>query len=312
MNFIKTFATSLLLLITISLTAQQGINYKALIKDGGGNVIANQSVTVQFQVLQGAGMLNVYQETHTPNTDENGFVIINIGEGSIDSGVYTDIDWGSDDHFLNVQIDTGGGLTDMGCTQFMAVPYALSAKTADNVTETQTLANVAALGNSANSQIKNLTNPTEPKDAVNKEYVDALIAALDARLTILEPHPAAIGDLRAGGVVFWVDPSDNTHGLVCALSDYVSNKEWGCYGTDLPSVPNVISGPPTGPGAEIGDGINNTNGILIDCPEAPAALAASSVGSEWFLPSAKELNEIYLNEATLEAVSGVSPFSGVY
>ena len=121
MKTLKNFTTALLILLSISVTAQQGINYKALIKDGGGNVVANQNITIQFQILQGVGMTNVYQETHSPNTDANGIVIINIGEGAVNSGVFADIDWGSDEHHLNVQINTGGGLTDMGTTQFMAL-----------------------------------------------------------------------------------------------------------------------------------------------------------------------------------------------
>jgi hypothetical protein len=116
--------------LSLSAFAQQGISYKAVVKDGGGNIVANQNITVQFQILQGVGMLNVYQETHSPTTDANGIVIVIIGEGSIDSGVYSDIEWGTDEHHLNVQINTGGGLTDIGTTQFMAVPYALSAANA--------------------------------------------------------------------------------------------------------------------------------------------------------------------------------------
>ena len=127
-----------LLFVTTSLFSQSSsINYKALIKDGGGNVVANQSITIQFQILQGGGLTNVYQETHTPNTDANGIAIVNIGTGTT-SDVFADIDWGSDDHFLNVQIDTGGGLTNMGNTQFMAVPYALNSESS----------NVAAIANS--------------------------------------------------------------------------------------------------------------------------------------------------------------------
>ena len=125
-------------------------------------------------------------------------------------------------------------------------------------------------------------------------------------------QPAAIGDIRDGGVVFWVDPTDNTKGLVVALSDAPTNVQWGCYFTDLPSVPNVTTLPPSGDGAEIGDGMSNTNAILADCPTAPAALAARSNGPEWFLPSAKELREMYLNKATLEAVPGFSAFSSFY
>jgi len=132
MKIIKQVSVTFFMLIALSVSAQQGINYKAIVKNGSGNVVASQNITVQFQILQGAGMTNVYQETHSPTTDANGIVIVNIGEGSVDSGIYATIDWGVDDHFLNVQINTGSGLTDMGTTQFMAVPYALNAQTAEN------------------------------------------------------------------------------------------------------------------------------------------------------------------------------------
>ena len=143
----------------------------------------------------------------------------------------------------------------------------------------------------------------------SKNEVDALIANLQSKTE------ARVGDIRAGGVVFWVDPSDNRHGLVAAFSDVATSVEWGCYGTDLPNVPNVPNtngGNPSGLGAEIGDGFNNTNDILNDCPTAPAALAARSYGPDWFLPSAKELNQMYINKTTLEGVSGFTAFSYRY
>ncbi|MFD2823808.1 tail fiber domain-containing protein [Lacinutrix iliipiscaria] len=121
--------------------AQQGINYKALIKDGSGNVVANDLITIQFTILQGAAQTNVYQESHAPTTDANGIVMVNIGDGTPISGTFNAIDWAADDHYLNVQINTGGGLTDMGTTQFMAVPYAKQAETAsiaNNVTGLET------------------------------------------------------------------------------------------------------------------------------------------------------------------------------
>jgi hypothetical protein len=116
------------LLVSFPMISQtDGINYKALIKDGAGNVVTNDLIVVQFQILQGGGMTNVYQETHTPTTDANGIVILNIGTGST-GGVFADIDWGRDSHYLNVQINTGSGLINMGTTQFMAVPYALKSE----------------------------------------------------------------------------------------------------------------------------------------------------------------------------------------
>jgi len=134
----------------------------------------------------------------------------------------------------------------------------------------------------------------------------------------------SIGDVVNGGVVFYIFQSvdtgyveGETHGLVCAFSDYQNwnnGVPWGCDGTDLPNVPNVPynGGNPIGLGAEIGDGVSNTNAILNDCSTASAALAARSLGAQWFLPSAKELNQIYVNQTTLESVPGFSVFSSFY
>lgn len=106
--------------------AQNGINYKALIKDANSNVLSSSTVSIQFIIYEGAELTNnVYQESHTTNTNVNGFVIVNIGEGT-SSDDFSTIGWGNDEHYLNVQVNIGSGLVDMGTTQFMAVPYALS------------------------------------------------------------------------------------------------------------------------------------------------------------------------------------------
>lgn len=145
MKTFKTISVTFLALCSFFAIAQQGINYKALVKDSGGNVVANQNIEIQFQILEGAGMVDVYQETHLSKTDTNGIVIVNIGEG-ITSDDFSTIEWGSDDHFLNVQIDTGSGLTNMGTTQFMVVPYALNATKANNVTGLEALDEGNGLG----------------------------------------------------------------------------------------------------------------------------------------------------------------------
>ncbi len=134
----KTILQIMVLFLFGSTFAQQGINYKAIVKDGSGNVVANDLIQVQFTILQGTAQTSVYQETHSPTTDANGIVILNIGEGAPISGTFNAIDWSADDHYLNVQINTGGGLTDMGTTQFMAVPYAMHAKTAESVSSVTT------------------------------------------------------------------------------------------------------------------------------------------------------------------------------
>jgi len=130
----KTKITTLVLLLFISLStfAQQGINYKALIRDNTGNAVANQLIVVEFDILE-SGTTLVYQEQHTPTTDANGIIVLTIGQGTVLSGDFNTITWEANPHFLNVQVNTGSGLVDMGTTEFMAVPYAKHADTAANV-----------------------------------------------------------------------------------------------------------------------------------------------------------------------------------
>ncbi len=120
----------LFVLLSVIGYTQNGINYKALIKDASGNVIANTTVQIQFTIIQ--DVTDVYTETHSPTTDANGIIIVNIGEGTATSGGFNTINWAEENHSLNVQVDTGAGLVDLGTTQFMSVPYAKHAESATN------------------------------------------------------------------------------------------------------------------------------------------------------------------------------------
>jgi hypothetical protein len=334
----RNYTLLLFLLATVSILAQtpEKMSYQVVLRDAANTLLTNQQVGIQISILQttitGSA---VYTETQTATTNINGLVSLEIGSGT-SSDDFSAIDWSAGPFFIKTATDASGGsnYSIIGTSQLMSVPYALYAKTAGNDELKENTANKSTnIVTDAASDVK------FPSVKSVKTYIDAVqddvdaneatsttsdatlqgyIDALEARIAALEPQPqpqpAAIGDLRDGGVVFWVDPTNNTHGLVCAFSDYVNKTEWGCAGADLPNVPNVAynNGNPTGAGAEIGDGVTNTNAILNDCPSAPAALAARSLGAEWFLPSAKELNEMDENKVTLEAVAGFSAFGNQY
>lgn len=134
----KTKITLIILFITLIGYSQNGINYKAVIKDDLGNVVANDNIFVQFAILEN-GVTNLYTETHSITTDDNGIIIVNIGEGTPTSGNFSNIDWAVNNHSLNVQVNTGSGFVDMGTTQFKSVPYAKSAKNAENALSTETI-----------------------------------------------------------------------------------------------------------------------------------------------------------------------------
>jgi hypothetical protein len=127
----KVLSNLIIFLISTICFAQQGINYKAIIKDAGGNVLSSSPVTIQFIIYESAALtINLYQENHTTNTDSNGIVIVNIGEG-VSGDDFSAIDWASGERWLDVQINTGAGLVALGATPFKAVPYAIHSKTAE-------------------------------------------------------------------------------------------------------------------------------------------------------------------------------------
>lgn len=196
----------------------------------------------------------------------------------------------------NITLSDSGGTIDL--TQL------INDADSDISNEIQNLSEVLTEGNTADAQIKNVSDPTDAQDAATKAYVDALqaqIAALDARVTALEPpQPATIGDFRDGGVVFWVDPTDNTHGLVCAIEDQSTGLQWynGSY------ITTGATGTAIGTGATNTDAIITVQGAIETNYAAGLARAYTGGGfTDWFLPSKDDLNEMYLNKTTIDATA---------
>ena len=122
--------STIIALFTLLLTfGQNGINYKALIKDANGNVVSNQQITVELTLFQTQAFIQVYEESHTPTTDNNGLINLIIGTGSTTDS-FGSVEWDRGEIVLNVQIDTGDGLVDFGLTEFEYMPFAYAAETA--------------------------------------------------------------------------------------------------------------------------------------------------------------------------------------
>jgi len=125
------------LLISISSLAQEppGINYKAVIKDGSGNLVTSQTINVRFSILNGIST-SVYEETHSATTDANGIIILTIGYGAEPTSDFDSIDWRDGFYNLETEIDLeqDDSYVPLPSTDFHAVPYAFRASKADNVT----------------------------------------------------------------------------------------------------------------------------------------------------------------------------------
>ena len=167
--------------------APQGFNYQATVRNNTGELVINTNVYFKFNVIQGAQAADpIFTETHEILTDDLGQVNLIIGQGTANTGVFSELNWSLGSYYLGIQLSIDGpnGYVAMGTTQLLSVPYALYAANSGNTTTIPNLESVLAENNSANNQqIKDLQDPTEAQDAVTKNYtyskvvVDALIAA---------------------------------------------------------------------------------------------------------------------------------------
>mgnify|MGYP000885524072 CR=1 FL=1 len=167
--------------------APQGFNYQATVRNSAGDLVVSTNVYFKFNVIQGAQAADpIFTETHEILTDDLGQVNLIIGQGTANTGVFSELDWSLGSYSLGIQLSIGSpnNYVSMGTTQLLSVPYALYAANSGNTTTTPNLESVLAQNNSANNQqIKNLQDPTEAQDAATKNYtyskavVDALIVS---------------------------------------------------------------------------------------------------------------------------------------
>ncbi|MDR4989207.1 MAG: hypothetical protein RG741_10260 [Bacteroidales bacterium] len=128
------------IMMTTGIAAQvpQGITHQAVMRDSQNQPIAETAIGVRISILQGsADGVAVYVETHTPVSNANGLITYVIGQGSVVSGMFSGIDWSDGPYFLKTEADPEGGTnySITGVTQFLSVPFALHAQTAETLSD---------------------------------------------------------------------------------------------------------------------------------------------------------------------------------
>jgi microcystin-dependent protein len=153
------FTFSIFLTFSIAI-AQDGVNYQGAATDANGDELTNQNISIRASVLSTSANGNLeWEETHSATTDQFGLFNVVIGQGTNTTNgataTFDDMDWGSADHYLKIEMDATGGTNYamIGTTQMMSVPYALYAKSAgiDSAMVAGMIAN--AMGNSAGSSV---------------------------------------------------------------------------------------------------------------------------------------------------------------
>ena len=129
----------LLFILLASITyaqAPQGIPYQAVARNSSGAILASTAISVRFTIRDSVATGTIkYRETFSVTTTAQGMFSVNVGTGTVVSGTFSGINWGTNAKFMQVEMDPAGGTSyiDMGTTQMMSVPYAQYAATSGTV-----------------------------------------------------------------------------------------------------------------------------------------------------------------------------------
>ncbi len=136
MKQIITFFSALIIAATVFAQSPEKMSYQAVVRNINDSLIVNQTLGMQISILKSSiSGLAVYVETHTPETNDNGLVTIEIGSGT-SSDDFSTIDWSNGPYFIKTETDLTSGVnyTITGTSQLLSVPYSFHAKTSDSLT----------------------------------------------------------------------------------------------------------------------------------------------------------------------------------
>ena len=327
----------LLAFLPVYLSAQspEKFSYQAIIRNTTNNIVVSQAIGMRISILQGsAAGAAVFTETHAAVTDINGLVTVEVGAGTPVLGTLAAITWSAGPYFLKTEIDPLGGTTYTmtGTSQFLSVPYALYAKTADynnlsnkpvlDGSETKitagpdaTVTGTGTTGTPYQAEIKPRSVTEAQKNAIVTPFAGQVVWCNDCgpagemqvfngtiwtNITggaALPNWPPSPGDAYLGGIVAYV--------FVPGDPGYVAGEYHGLIAA--PS--DQSTGAPWGcwgvnlPGAggtALGTGNQNTIDIVTTCLDAGTAARICSDlilngYSDWFLPSREEILKLYDN-----------------
>src|SRR5947209_17335744 len=84
----------------------QGIPYQAIARNSGGATINNQGIAIRFTIHDATSTGTVlYQERQATTTNALGLFSVTIGQGTVLSGTFSTINWGTNSKFLQVEFD---------------------------------------------------------------------------------------------------------------------------------------------------------------------------------------------------------------
>jgi hypothetical protein len=130
MKKIALLSFAILLYSLLNAQAPQKFNYQAIARNQAGQELANQNISIRISIIDLTPNGNVlYQETHLKTTSPFALFTLEVGGGTVVSGAFSNINWGTGDKYIKTEIDPTGGTSYVaaGTSQLLSVPYALNA-----------------------------------------------------------------------------------------------------------------------------------------------------------------------------------------
>ncbi|MEA1874634.1 MAG: hypothetical protein U9N51_09455 [Bacteroidota bacterium] len=228
----------LLVLSSLGYAQTTSISYKALVKNGT-EIYASQNLDVHFLIYNGnpasSGIL-VYQETHNSVlSDDNGIIILNIGDGET-SDDWNAVLWNQSDVFISTEFDIGSGFVDMGTQSFQYVPYAKYAENANNVFsgEYSDLSGAPTTVSSFSNDANYLTS--EVDGSVSNEL--QALSLIGDQLSISDGNSVT---LPAGTAYTAGSGIDITGGVIINSGDTDASDDFSGEYSDLSGAPTTVS-----------------------------------------------------------------------
>lgn len=259
-------------------------------------MLSNQNVSVKVSVLQGsAAGATVYSERVTGTTNANGLVSLEIGSGTIISGTFNSISWGSNSYYLKTETDPAGGTnyTITGTSQLLSVPYALYAKNSGGSLALPYTATV----NNANS-LFSLTNDGDGTsiDGINNSTTSSIAAV---RGTVTSTTPGGFSSAVRG-------INNGTGGLGIGVYGSQAGSGWGVYGV----TPNGLGVYGNSSGSGYGVFANSNTGTGLNATSTSGIAANISITNNSNNSNTLEVSTLGNGKGINVSVSGTN--HGVY
>ena len=153
MKRLLTFSAMMFLLVG-GLFAQK-LSYQAVVRNSANELVVNTPLTVEVGVLDAFGTVQ-YAERHTTTSNQNGLIVLTIGEGTVTVGTsVADVDWNG--AVIQSVVKDGSTIVATINSPVNAVPYALQAASAGG-----SISQVNADWNATSGVAEILHKPTIP------------------------------------------------------------------------------------------------------------------------------------------------------